>query len=218
MAAPPRHLQVTFVKNKMNLFRLFRKPTKTEIYRQIANEIILNALFMRLEIVDESPSASDRVGREIAFFHLYRVDLCAFTELGTSGRNDLIGNVCPETASRYVEAILTKEAPSELLRNQRSAFIQQYNYRADIYGHCRVVTSGPYSESVGSEMFAFTYFLHIAISGDYGFDATDILCGRRKIEMSDMKHFPPVEKQMMWKLLRLRFMNEKLLTLIRSSK
>lgn len=184
----------------MNFLRLFRKPTKSEVYLQIADQIVLNALVIRLEIADQEPSVSDRVGRELAFFGLYMVDP-GISSSGPAGRNEIIDAVSQYTATRYIEGIFSKAAPPELIRTQKSAFIEQYNYRIDVYGHCREVMSGPMGASAGSAMFALAYFLHAAISGDYEFDATDILCGRRKIEMSEMKHFARMDQQMMWTFL-----------------
>lgn len=202
----------------MSILRLFRKPTKQEIHLQIAEQIVLNALMIRVQIVEQSPVVSDRVGRELAFFGLYSVDRKAFTELGSTGRDELIDSVSQLTAIRYIDAIFSKSAPQDLIRSQRSSFIEQYNYTTDIYGHCKDIMSGPIGAEAGSVMFAFSYFIHTAITGDRDFDATDILCGRRKVEMSDLKHLPQFDKTLPWMLLLPHFINKKLVSLISSYK
>ena len=169
---------------------MFRKPTHSDIYKEIADNIILASLNYRNSIEDvPNMKLTADAGAEYAYLLLHVIDRAAFKLLGEELRNEVFDGISKIVLANYCKAVLRPTTPESKVQSSPYNMMNDLNDRQVIYGQCASLTgdSGPSRGTIG---FALAYFVHLALQRTSRKDVDDILCGRRNLTKAEMDDFP----------------------------
>jgi len=176
----------------MGIMSLFHKINPDEIYKEIANKIVLASLAYRREIDESNPQLTAYAGAEIAYLLLHLVDRAAFQVLGPARRDNIFDAIAKIVIDDYARAILRPTTPTEKIVSTGRRMLKDMNDRQSVYAACDSLT-GEFGSHRGTMVFACGYFIHRALKRTSRTDVQDILCGQRNIEKSELGDFPGLE-------------------------
>jgi hypothetical protein len=173
----------------MSLFSIFRKRSPEQIKRDIVGKIVVTSLQFRKSVSARNNKLSADAGAEMLMLLLHLFDKAAFRVLGATSRNDVWDEVAARASIDYHEAVLTKDAPRELQTGNAMRMLRTLNVRQDIYSQCSSLL-GEGFPSRGTAVFAFSYFVRLALQETERKDVDPILTGKRNISEIDGDAFP----------------------------
>lgn len=177
----------------MGILSMFRKPTHSDIYQKIADNIILASLKYRTSIEDEpNMQLTADAGAEYAYLLLHLVDRAAFKLLGEEPRNDVFDGISKIVLANYCKAVLRPTTPDSKVQALAYNMMNDLNDRQAIYSQCTSLTGDPFP-SRGTLVFALSYFVYLALQRTANKDVDDILCGRRNLTKSENDDFPEMD-------------------------
>ncbi len=175
----------------MKIFKLFRKEDTENVYEQIAQGIVLSSLLYRSEVEATNNQYSADAGAEIAYFLLHMLDEQLFKEIGPEARDKVFDKVAIKVLSDYVGATLKPETPIEIVLELGRSMLDTLNKRQTIYSRCQaLLNKGDVVPPRGTILFALSFYIHRALRKTNRNDVGEILCGKRDIDISDLKDFP----------------------------
>ncbi len=98
----------------MGILSFFRKASHEDIYREIAQKIVLSSLSYRTVLNESNSQLSANAGAEVAYLLLHIVDREAFRVIGSSMRNQIFDEVSKRVISDYSKAILHPDTPKHV--------------------------------------------------------------------------------------------------------
>ena len=187
----------------MGLFSFFKARSPDELKQEIVTKIVFSCLHYSQELQRKDKNSStvwDRgaprhlcahAGMEVAHLLLHQLDVLAFQILGASKRNEVFDWVSFRVIHDYVNVIINKDSPTELVEALTEKMIDGVNNRQMIYAQCdSFMGEAAFFPSAGSQIFAFSFFVHRELEKTKRDDVEDILTGVRKLERSDICDFP----------------------------
>jgi hypothetical protein len=187
----------------MGVFSFFKARSPDELKQEIVTKIVYWSLHYSQELnrTDNKTSTIWRqgeprhlcahAGMEVAHFLLHKLDVLAFQILGASKRNEVFDWVSFRVIHDYVNAIINKDSPTELVEALTEKMIDGVNNRQMIYAQCDSFRGeAELVPQAGSQIFAFSFFVHRELEKTKRDDVEDILTGVRKLERSDICDFP----------------------------
>ncbi len=185
----------------MNILSLFRKHSPEDIYDELAHKIIFSSLKFPVSVkfiqgIDATDEQKANSGKEIAYLLLHTLDRHAFQVLGQTGKDKVIDEVTKRVISRYCKSILRKDTPLNLIQDLACHMLNTFNERTFLYHRCQSVVDEENPWATGTMVFALSFYIHKALGQTNRDDVDDILCGKRKLEESDMRDFPMVTQEL----------------------
>jgi len=173
----------------MGLFSLFSKKKPEEVYKSIAQKIVVATLQYRQDIPAPNNKVSADAAEELIYLLLHLVDRQAFGLLGADRRNAIFDEVSQIVVADYTGAVLSANAPQDIILHKAELMMNIMTLRQSIYAQCESFTGEPYPGK-GTMVFAFCFFVHRALGHTDREDVTDLLTGKRDLAESDLNDFP----------------------------
>ncbi len=174
----------------MGLFSIFRKRTPEDVYRSVAQKIVLASLRYRQDLSAPNHQLSADAGAEMVYLLLHFVDREAFQLLGTSQRDTVFDEISKIVIADYASSVLITNAPQDALLHVAEQMMNALGSRQSIYAQCDSLVGGEGFPSRGTMVFAFCFFVHRALGNTTRSDVDDILIGKRDLSDSDLDDFP----------------------------
>lgn len=177
----------------MGFFSLFRRQKPEEVYRSIAQKIVLASLRYRQDLSAPNNRLSADAGAEMAYLLLHLVDREAFRLLGASRRGAVFDEISTTVIADYASAVLNTQQDVRL--HVAAQMTNTLNSRQSIYAQCDSLIDGPFP-SRGTMVFAFSFFVHRALGHTARTDVGDILTGKRDVSDADLNDFPDLRAEL----------------------